>query len=161
MYFFVLDAFIGAAIIFLSIILVLGSFRSTPDTDQSLITIEDFLNYLATTEVRDYDGNYTQALLLNKTISTSSNYLIEQIGEFHYYGEFGELNRFLDELVTAGLPSQMSIRYFYDSDLIYSRETFPMEESNMVLSSKKIAMTTIDSTTAYGPHLMEVIIWTS
>ena len=159
-YFFVIDAFIGASIVVVSLLVILSSYESTREVEQPFIILEDFMTYLQQTQVRDFQGNYTRTLIANGNITDTSNTLFEQIAEFHYRGD-PAYQGFIKELVDAALPSQMNLEYYYDDQLLYQRTVFPLSPSGLSLSSKKVALTTIDNTVIYGPHIVEVIMWTS
>ncbi|MFC1649042.1 hypothetical protein ACFL1B_06345 [Nanoarchaeota archaeon] len=160
-YFFVIDAFIGGAIVLISLIVVINSFTSTQDRTHPILILEDFVTYMSNTQVRDFQGTYMEQLIQQGKITNLRHTLLEQIGELHYYGNNTEAGLFIDEISDATLPEQMSFRYFYGNDMLHERAIYPYNKANLVLSSKKVSMVTINKSKIHGPHLAEVILWTS
>ena len=160
-YFFVLDAFIGAAIVLVSLLVVIQTFTSSIETDRPLTILEDFLTYMQNTEVRDFQGANTLLMIQNGTITKPQNTLFNQVSEFYYFNETGSAQTLLTEIANAGLPSQISFRYIYDQNIVYERLVFPYNRAGQVLYSKKLSMIQINRSVIYGPHLVEVVLWTS
>jgi len=160
-YFFILDAFIGSAIVLVSLMVILSSYSSTAEKESPMTILEDFMTYLQNTQVRDFNGNYTFLLLNTSNITHPDNSLFEQISELHFLNNSDVTYNFISDVVNNTLPEQMSLRYFYDNVQLFEKEVFPWVDAGLVLSSKKVAMVTINTSMIYGPHLVEVILWTS
>jgi len=159
-YFFVIDAFIGGAIVLVSLLVVMGSYTHTPEKEQVLTLLEDAITYMQNVQMRDFQGNYTQNLISNGSVTDTDNTLFEQLGVFYYENELQIAQDFLAEIL-EGLPDQMSVRFYYDDTLLFEKEDFPFQSAGLALSSKKLSIVTINDTQLFGPHIVEVIVWTS
>ena len=160
-YYFVIDAFLGGAIVLVSLIVILNSYTAGVEKEQPLTILEDFIAYIQNTQVRDFQGDFTQESIADGNITKLDNTLFEQVADFHYRNNLTNARLFLQELVDASIPSHVSIRYFYSGDLIYYKTEFPLDEAKFVLSSKKVAVAIINNSVIYGPHMVEVMVWSS
>lgn len=168
-YFFVIDALIAASVIFISLIIIFTSHRMVPESSPSLRMIEDYMDFLTTTKVNQFQGGYVTSL----NITGSDNTLLEQLVEFYYYNTTGNdtsqiMWNFTQEISKGIIPDQRGlIVYINDSinnhySLIYNRSVSPMEKSSLVLSSRRLSfkkITNETNTIIYGPVILDVRVW--
>ncbi len=163
-YFFVIDALIAASIIFLTLIIIFATHNLSPQDSPTLRILDEYTEFLASTKIREYPGNYTRQLIDNHNITDLDNTLLEQLTEFHYYNQTGKpTKRFMTNLtseITRGfIPTQRSVLVRLGGDIIYNRSNKPMQESDLVLSSKRTGYKRINQTYIYGPISLEVTVW--
>jgi hypothetical protein len=131
--------------------------------------IEDYMDFLTTTKVNQFQGGYVTSL----NITGSDNTLLEQLVEFYYYNTSSNdtsqiMWNFTREISKGVVPDQRGlIVYINDSinnrySLIYNRSVSPMEKSSLVLSSKRVIfkkITNETNTIIYGPVILNVKVW--
>ena len=164
-YFFVIDAFIAASIIFLSLIMIFTTYNIRPETGPTLRMLEEYTDFLMNTKVRNFQGDYVMNLTNNKNITNIDNTLLEQLVEFYYYNSSGVRNtdrimwNFVDEVSKGAVSEQRSFAVYINKTLIYNITNKPLQESDLVMNSKKIVFQRINETYIYGPVIFEVKIW--
>ena len=86
-YFFVIDVFVASAIVILALILIFNFFLRRPETEQPRLYADDYMDFLLTTEVREFQNTYKWNLTQNGTITNTHQSLFDQILEFHNNSE--------------------------------------------------------------------------
>lgn len=158
-YFFGLDAIIASIIILLAVYFILSMRAQSPESVQSYAQAEDFMDFIMQTQVRDFNGNYTQGLVEDSNITNTHHTLFEQIAEFHLHNKTDINFRFVEEIVNGSLLSHNGVLYAYNDENIYNRSYDIRKNAGVVLSSKKISFLRINTSTVYGPHVVEVQAW--
>ena len=158
-YFFVIDALIASSIIFISLIIIFSTHTYRIETNPSLRLVNDYTNYLITSEVREISGHYTTELIENKTITHLDNSLLQQITEFYYFEEDLFLRNFIKEISLSIIPNQRSFAIYINDTLAFNRTNTLEKDANLMLSSKKIAFNRINQTMVFGPIIVEVKLW--
>jgi len=168
-YFFVIDALIAASVIFISLIIIFTSHRMVPESSPSLRIIEDYMDFLTTTKVNQFQGGYVTSL----NITGSDNTLLEQLVEFYYYNTTGNdtsqiMWNFTREISKGIIPDQRGLVVYINdrinnrSSLIYTRSVSPMEKSSLVLSSKRVIFKRITNGAndfIFGPVILDIRMW--
>lgn len=168
-YFFVIDALIAASVIFVSLIIIFTTHSRVPEASPSLRMIEDYVDFLTNTKVNQFQGEYVTSL----NITGSDNTLLEQIIEFYYYNTTGNdtsqiMWNFTWEISKGVIPDQRGLMFYINdtanhyNSLIYYRNHSPIEESSLVLSSRKLGfkkITNQTSTFIYGPIIINIKVW--
>jgi hypothetical protein len=168
-YFFVIDALIAASVIFISLIIIFTSHRMVPESSPSLRMIEDYMDFLTTTKVNQFQGGYVTSL----NITGSDNTLLEQLAEFYYYNTTGNdtsqiMWNFTREISKGIIPDQRGLVVYINdrinnrSSLVYNRSVSPMEKSSLVLSSKRVIFKRITNETndfIFGPVILDIRVW--
>lgn len=168
-YFFVIDALIAASVIFVSLIIIFTTHRMVPESSPSVRMIEDYMDFLATTKVNQFQGEYVTSL----NITGSDNTLLEQLIEFYYYNTTGNdtsqrMWNFTQEISKGVIPDQRGLMVYINdrinnlNSLIYYHNNSPIEESSLALSSRKISFKKITNETGtfiYGPVILDVKVW--
>jgi hypothetical protein len=163
-YFFVLDALIGGIIILIALVTVIDSYGSSQSNEQPLTLVQDMLTYLRNTEVRDFQGTYTQQLLNDGNITDPERTLLEQTAAFHRTNNLTAGRAFLDEIISEALPPQYGVQFIYNAStsggtVMYERAPFARQDAATSLSVRRSSILLINKTTIYGPHPVEVSIW--
>ena len=169
-YFFVIDAFIAASIIFLTLMLIMNTHAAKPESAPTLRMVEDYTTFLMNTRIRDFVGPYTETLVNNHNITNLDNTLLDQLTEFYYYNSTGKnmsatmnisdiMADFTREISQSIMSSQRSFAIYINDSLIYNRTQKDPEYSELLLSSKKISYKRINDTYIYGPVIVRVSIW--
>jgi len=163
-YFFVIDAFIGASIIFLSLIIIFTSHSLLPETSPTLRAVVDYTDFLMNTKIRQFQGDYIKQLINDNNITNRDNTLLDQLTEFYYRNQTGEntlamMASFTKEISKGMVPEQRGLAVYLNKSLVYNSTPKPMNQSNLVLSSQKITFKRINETYIYGPIILEVRIW--
>ena len=112
-YFFGLDAILSSIILLITVYFILSLRATTPESIQSYIQAEDFVDYLLQTQVRDFNGNYTRTLVQNGNITNTRRVLFEQIAEFHFLNKSDINWRFVEEISNSSLLDHHGIKYIY------------------------------------------------
>lgn len=164
-YFFVIDALIASSIIFMSLIIIFTTYNIQPESSPALRILGEYTNFMINTRVRDFQGVYVQSLLDDGNITRRDNTLLEQLTEFYYINKSKTkdtttiMQNFIAEVSQGIIPEQRSFSVYMNSSLLYSNANNPIEESNLVVTSKKISFKRINQTYIYGPVIFEIKLW--
>lgn len=164
-YFFVIDALIAGSIIFLSLIFIFTTHSTRLESGPTLRVIEDYTAFLIKVKIREFQGAYIQSLVNDGNITDLDNTLLEQLTEFYYFNESGIKDttnimwNFIEEISQGIVPEQRSFVVYMNNTLLYERINNPLQESDLVLSSKKISFKRINETYIYGPVILRVSVW--
>jgi|FLOH01.1.fsa_nt_gi hypothetical protein len=163
-YFFVLDAFIGAAIFLITTVLIMGSYMNKPDIRQSHTLADDTMSYIINTRVRDYADPYVIKLVNNGNITNLDITLYSQILEFHYTNHAELATNFTKNILETLWETHYGVSYNIieedgSSTIIYNRSTERINNSRFLLSSKRLAFYKLNETTYFGPSIAEVKVW--
>jgi hypothetical protein len=179
-YFFVIDTLIGSTIIFLSLLVVLNSGTKEWGLTHDYTLAEDYTSFFTDTELRYLSNDFVYTLTVSGVISNSSNTVMQQITLFYYYAKY-----LCSPIDTACIDSNMSLAHdlvanlsapllpekygfsYVINDLssgsnttIYSRDTDWLNNSQVILVSKRITYVDINSTKLFGPNIVTIKIWT-
>jgi hypothetical protein len=163
-YFFVIDAFIAASIIFVTLMLIMNTHATKPESAPTLRMVEDYTEFLMNTKIREFEGPYTEILFNNHNITNLDNTLLDQLTEFYYYNSTGKnmsaiMADFTREISQGIVSSQRSFAVYINDSLIYNRTQKQAEYAELLLSSKKISYKRINDTYIYGPVIVRVSVW--
>jgi hypothetical protein len=157
-YFFTLDAFIAAGVILVGILIVLSFNPGTPETAQLSIFAYDVIETFTNTKVSEYDNNYVRQLLQSGEIANEHNTLLEQVGEFYYVGRSDLMSNYLHNLTRYLIPPEYGIGFYIDGAVQFERGG-SVGGSTQVVSAKLSSVGVYNSTTLWGPYMLEVRIW--
>lgn len=164
-YFFVIDALIGASIIFLGLIIILTTHVSKAEPDAALKNLNDYVSFITSTKIRSFSGSYVQQLINDKNITELDNTLVEQLLQFYYDNMTGKkdttliMKNYIQETIKTAIPEYRSISVLINETTLYESETIKREEARIGLSAKKPVFKRINDTYIYGPLLLEVRVW--
>jgi hypothetical protein len=180
-YFFILDAFIGSAILFVALLIVLNSGVKPSKVQQDYSVAEDFSSFLMNTKIQDLNNVYIrETLIANGVIEGNDvrNSIVEQIDKFYYTAYYNlsckasttcptlymDYARKMTQNITDPLmPDKYGFDYtlIYDGNRvsIYNRSTETLANSNLVIVSSKITFLQINTAEMFGPAIVEIKVW--
>jgi len=158
-YFFVLDAIIGGAIFVITIILILGSQLNQPESKQTYLLSNDIMNLLTTTKVVDYRDTYVSSLISSNRINNYEQSLFNQIAEFYYQNQTGLAKNFTENILYKLIPEQYGLSYSLGTFVVYNRSIGKLNNSRIVLTSRRITYFALNQTELFGPDISELKIW--
>jgi hypothetical protein len=163
-YFLVIDALIGASIIFIGLVIVFSSHVTKTESSPALSMLNDFVRVISTTQIRSFQGLYVQSLIEDGNITNRDNTLLEQLTEFYNLNQSGAkdttamMEEFLREVSKTVIPDYRSIAVYMNNTLLYRVQTVTPEQAGLGLSAQKISFYR-NNTYIYGPVLFEVKVW--
>jgi len=169
-YFFSIDAFISAAVLSLGLFLIFSAQTQQLPKEGVEAISEDLINTLSNTRIYQINDDAYPSLQTMKNdgrITRFDNTLLEQVGEFYYFGgnpNMLNLRWMLIELTTGILPQnyRFSVHlYEEDSETELYRSTGGAEPGNSknLISFKILISGIIDESTMWGPYMTEVRVW--
>ncbi len=158
-YFFVLDAIIASMIIVTTILIINNSNFYQPETRQTFLIANDIMDLMVDTSIKDYRNDYINFLFESNIIEDYDQSIADQIAMFHYSGDNDYATNLTKNVIEELLLEQYGISYSIDDTIIYSRTTDRINNSNFVLTSKRIIFVSTNETVFYGPDIGELKIW--
>jgi hypothetical protein len=178
-YFFVIDAFIGSAIIFVALFIILNSDVKQTSLQYDYSIAEDYSTFMMNTKLRDINNDYIRSITNNGTnnmpIQQIDYTLMEQIDEFYntafrICGDITCTNQYLSyasnlvqNISEPLIPPKYGFSYTmftaYNNQTLYSRQGTTLNSAKIVLASRKITFLQINASTMFGPALVEVKVW--
>jgi hypothetical protein len=162
-YFFVIDAVMAGVVIVAVLMFIFGTYTLAPIEDPTLRSAEDFMNYVSNTKIRESDSDLIRNLTLNGTITRLDNTFMDQMVIFYYMGNNSLLENITLEIVKTIIPKDRGVLIYLNQSLIYNstinKNASTINESRLLISSKRIGFHMINETLIYGPAWMEVKVW--
>ena len=169
-YFFVIDAFLAASILSFTLVLLFTLFITEPETEQSFVYAHDYLNFLTTTELRDFRHSNITYLIDEGDITNTRLTMAEQVLVF--YDEIGDLPGRKDNItmiLTAAaesLPVTLAINVSLREKPNQVSKTLLFEKPPNLdtvrlihLTARSVEYAVKDQDTLIGPYILEVDIW--
>ncbi|MGV8141403.1 MAG: hypothetical protein ACP5NW_03100 [Candidatus Woesearchaeota archaeon] len=162
-YYFVIDAFIGSTIIFISLMILLGGGVRPSKIQYNYEMAEEYTTFIMTTKIQDLTNPYVNKMIGNEINDTSLS-IMEQVDLFYYNGQMQNASGMIHNLTESLIPEKYGFSYNIlensVSHNIYTRPSSPnITEAEIIISSRKITFLQIDSSTMFGPALTEIKIW--
>ncbi|MBU1321985.1 MAG: hypothetical protein KKF46_06530 [Nanoarchaeota archaeon] len=160
-----IDALIASSIITLSLIIIFTTHSIRPESNPTIRLAEDYTNYLISTKIREFQGGSVQNYIAQGNITNLDNTLMEQLIEFYYQNTSGlkdtseAMSTFTNDVSTGVIPAQRNFALYINDSLIHTMGNKAIENSELVISTKKIGFKRINSSFIYGPVILEVKIW--
>ena len=178
-YFFLIDAFIGSAIIILSLVIILNSDVTTAKFQQDYTITEDYATFLINTHIQDINNEYIRNLTLSGLITNPQYSIMEQIDQFYYNARYicnagdasciaanlSYANKMLQNITDPLIKQKYSFSLFIKdtakkiNQSIYERNMSNISTASFVLSSRKITFLQINSSAMFGPQIVEIKVW--
>jgi hypothetical protein len=169
-YYFIIDAFIGSTIIFLSLMIILNEGVRPTKIQYNYEMAEEYSSFIFTTKIIDVKKNPYVESLLNTYINDTSLTIMDQVNLFYYRKNPADLIRagkMIENLTETLIPEKYSYSYNIIDPitnpptvtLISNRTTTDIKDAKVVIASKKITFLQINSTTMFGPATTEIKIW--
>lgn len=174
-YFFILDAFIAATIIVISLVSILNSDVAVEHRSKDFSQADSITEFLLDTKMEDLDNEYVKALIADGNITNPRNTLIKQIDVFYYEytlcpdknceNKYSDIMKNLFMNISESLVSQKyGYSYTIKTDLtnyiVYNRSLDTLSSSNFRVFTKRVSYAQINQTTIFMPHIVEFGLWT-
>lgn len=162
--FFVIDAFMGAAILIFALLIFYTLFIRVPPAEQAFTYANDHLSFIATTECRDFESPWVERLIENGTIENPTLTLAEQTLIFRQQGQLDDAFLLMNAS-TIILPPTLDVRIRTQDDplgdvVLYPSSPLPdMTDRPVRQSAKHIFFVLVDTTTYYGPVVLQTEVW--
>ena len=158
--YFTLDAFIGAMIVAVALVIMFAARTNRPYTTQSELVSSGFADSLSSVRIIELNNPLVVLLIKNGTITTTDNTVLQQAGEFYATGQKYWSNELLKNVTYNLIPPQYSFKVLINGELVYERSRTNENKSAVLVSSKKLVFGVVKSTKAvYGPTIAEVRVW--
>lgn len=160
-YFFVIDAFIGAAILIFTLLLLFSIYLNREGPEQSFTFASDYLRFVGTTEARDYDDAYVQQLIDDGDIVDARATLVDQMLRFHRLGEDAkarEIAKRTSEVVPVTLAINLSIQDDVGNHTVYNRSITVVEARPTHQVARSLEFAIVDGS-LYGPVTLQMEVW--
>jgi hypothetical protein len=175
-YYFIIDAFIGSTIIFMSLLIILnGGVRPTKIQYNYEMT-EEYSSFILNTKIEDLSNDYVDQLRYDGNITNTKLTIMEQVDLFYYNNKLTQARELVKNITEPLIPEKYGFSYSiinsttYDvinkiniTD-IYNRTsdngiTTDIKDARIVIASKKITFLQINSSTMFGPAMTQIKVW--
>ena len=137
-YFFVIDAFIGSTIIFVSLMMILNSNIKGSQLQFDYSMAEDYSTFIMNTKIQD-------STCANESLNYSTR-LLENLTDSLISSKYG-FSLVLKDTATGR------------NQTIYERSVDRLNTSQLVIASEKITFIQINSTKMFGPNIVDIKVW--
>jgi hypothetical protein len=162
-YYFIIDAIIGSTIIFLSLMIIISDNSKPARIQYNYEMAEEFSTFVLNTKLEDVSNPYITQLITAREINNTKLTIMEQINLFYYQGKIGYAGNITHNLTESLVPEKYGFSYSIKNDTtttkIYSRRDSELNTANVIIASKKVTFLQINSTTMFGPAMVEIKIW--
>lgn len=176
-YFFVIDAFIGSTIIFVSLMMILNSNIKGSQLQFDYSMAEDYSTFIMNTKIQDLNNPAIANLSAEGLITNKQNTVMEQIDTFYYDAYYvctdstcaNESLNYSTRLLENLTDSLISSKYGFSlvlkdtatgrNQTIYERSVDRLNTSQLVIASEKITFIQINSTKMFGPNIVDIKVW--
>ncbi|MGV8168924.1 MAG: hypothetical protein ACP5N3_02605 [Candidatus Nanoarchaeia archaeon] len=156
--FFTVDALIAGVILTLTVILLLSFLLKTPYSVDAKYYIDGYSDYILNTKMNQFRGNY-QFVYYDPNEPTPNIYVYEKILYMQYNGyPSATITSFIENFTSITLPEHVGVEYKLGNDVLYSRHTNRINDSDIYLS-QSIFTFVADENTIYGPNVTKITIW--
>lgn len=174
-YFFILDAFIAATIIAVSLVAIMQSDVAVEQRARDYGQADEITQFLLSTKLEDLDNQYVKKLIAEGNITNPRNTVMEQIDFFYYKARYVcstpdcsmsnyDLSRDLLKNISEPLISQ---KYGYNYVIIdtsinysvYNRSLETRNASDFRVFNKRISYVRYNQTRTFLPHIVEFSLW--
>ncbi|RJQ16818.1 hypothetical protein C4573_02010 [Candidatus Woesearchaeota archaeon] len=160
-YFYLIDAFIGLSILVISLLVILSFNAFQPSPSQTMTTLDDYMNVLLNTQIRDLDNAYIFSLRQSGVVQDDAT-IFQQIAMFYVDGKYAYARDTIQNVSFGLLPSHKGFYYAVNGTMLYNRSYEKFDNSSLVLVSRKITYVRNGAglnATVFGPVLTEVALW--
>lgn len=159
-YFFIIDALIGSTIAVITLMLLLNANQHTQPVQSKYTLAEEFSTFITNNRIEDLNDPYIYNLTSNGYITNTKNTIMEQITLFYYEGNLSFAANLTKDIADSVLAAKNGFSYSIGNTTIYSRGEERLNNSKLVVTSKKMTYMNANSTAMYGPQITEIRIWT-
>jgi len=163
-YYFIIDAFIGSTIVFLSLLIILNGGIKPAKIQYNYEMAEEYGSFILTTKMEDLRTHpYVNGLIANHVINDTSLSIMEEVDMLYYYNNLPDATGLIQNLTEPLIPQKYGFSYSIidgaNTTIVYNRTTININDSTMVIASKKITFLQLNSSTMFGPAMTEIKIW--
>ena len=158
--YFTLDAFIGAMIVAVALVIILAARTNKPYSAQSELISQGFAESLSAAKLAQLNNPLVKLMIKNGTITNPDNTVLQQATEFYFIDQKYYARELLKNVTFNLIPPQYSYRVLINNEAIYERSLANENRSGVLVSSKKLIFGVINRTAqVYGPTIDEVRVW--
>lgn len=155
-----LDAFIGAMIVAVALIIIIAARTNKPYTAQSELISKGFAESLSAAKLNQLNNPLVIIWIKNSTITNTDNTVLQQATEFYMVNQKYYAAELLKNVTYNLIPSQYSFKVLINNERIYERSLTNENKSGVLVSSKKLIFGVVNKTAfVYGPTIAEVRVW--
>jgi hypothetical protein len=175
-YFFVLDVFIGSAILVLTLIIIFSSRVNSPTPDATFRMADDYIEFLASTEFRDFASVHRLELTKGGYVNDTTQSLLQVLAQLNYYqysnGSVLWSTLLAQEITDGILPTQYGVNVSVNDTILYgpgkplysiqTYRPFKNKDARIELTSKRLGYVQIrnsDQSLAPVQFVVEVKVW--
>ncbi len=163
-YFFVIDAFIAAAILSVTLVLIFNLFVGQTDSGQTFTYAHDFITFLAETEVRDYRHPTIANMVVKGDIEDPRKTLAEQVILDFAADNIANASVILNASAES-LPATLRINVsILDPETkvrtqLYSQAPRVAREERLHLTARTLEYSLTPENQIIGPYILQVEVW--
>ena len=162
-YYFIIDAFIGSTIIFLSLLIIFNGGVKPTKIQYNYALAEDYSTFILNTKLQDISNPYVRFLESNRIINDTSLTIMEEADLLYFNNNTASATGLIRNLTEPLVPSKYGFSYnIIDGPLttvIYNRTSVDINQANMVIASRKITFLQINESAMFGPAITEIKVW--
>jgi hypothetical protein len=162
-YYFVIDALVGSTIIFVSLMILLNNVSKGTKVQYNYELSEEYSTFILTTQIQDISNPYINQLIIDGQIQDQKLTILEQVTLFYYRQDLTRAGELVQNITEPLIPPKYGFEYNIingtDKVNIYTRDPTPIKDADLVISSKKITFLQINSSTLFGPAVVEIKTW--
>lgn len=176
-YFFILDAFIAATIIAVSLVAIMNSDVAVEQRTKDYTQSDAIVQFLLDTKMEDLDNQYVKDLIANGNITNPRNTVMEQIDAFYYKANYTCGSSMGCAIINYNLSTNLirnisepiiSQKYGYSYVImdgvrnytVYNRSLGTKNASDFRVVTKRISYVRVNQTALFRPHIVEFSLWT-
>lgn len=138
--FYIIDSFIAAAIITLTLVIIIASYSAQSSPDIVYDSLEDYINFFENIELRNAPGTTARAILNEDLISDPKMNIFEAVAELYATGYVDNASMLIEEITNLTLEVQFGTSFnitdINGEENIYERYAGRKENSDIFLNRK-------------------------
>lgn len=162
-YFFVIDAFVASSIFIITIVMVLNLALSPRPSAQSFSYASDYLAFISTTQLRDFDAPAVQNLSASGNISDLRATIAQQVLIFHNQSRDDLVYRLLNgttNIIPANVAVNFTLREANGTYVgLYEKGLINVQNKPTHLAVAQVTYALINDSAMYGPVVLKVEVW--
>ena len=143
--------------------IILGSSTRPAKVQYNYEMAEEYTTFIMNTKIQDLNDKYISDLVKNNIINNTQLSVMEQVDTFYHDNDMTHAHDLVKNLTEPLVMSKYGFSYsIIDKGVktnIYSRTVPDINQAKIVIASKKITFLQINSTSVFGPAMVEIKIW--
>lgn len=162
-YFFVIDAFVASSIFIVTIVVVLNLSLSQHSSEQTFSYASDYMDFIATTELRDFNSLDVINLTAQGNITDVRATISEQVLIFHNTSRGILIPKLLNR-TTDIIPANVEINFTLQEPNgtlvpLFQTDLTNVQRKTTHLAVAQVAYALINESNLYGPVVLKVEVW--